>query len=1029
MALLESECIGYDVIGVTETWLDDSVTNESIQIPSYQPPIRKDRDNGRGSGGVCFYVRDNLIVKKRNDLDIEGLEALWIEVSNSKFKFLACTIYRPPKSNANYWNLINDSIAGAKSTTIKNIFIMGDLNDDQLQPNSKLHEILTRHHLEQVISEPTYVTETSATCLDIRATSSIDYVEKSGIMPPSIGDHCLVYICLKIMKPKTPVFKRMITKTDHVNWQDVSNELSNLDWSEVYNQPCVDTMLQKWKELYLNIINKYVETKVITVRPSEPPWMSPEVRRIIRRKNRAHKQAKRTNSPIHWTTYRKWRNKAISECRKAKQYHKDKLSAKIANQTETSPRLWWKLVKDFYQLSSNSSKLSKPLIVDNKVLTSDIDKANALNNFFSEQCHLDTDGATLPDTEPLDTSNLKMINITARSVKDIIDILNTSKSSGPDDIKAIFLKNTSGAIAPVLAKIFNFSLRTSTFPDIWKLAFITPLHKKDEEYYCKNYRPISLLPCLSKVFERCVFKEVYNYFIRTNKISRLQAAYNPGSCTEFQLLELYHIISESMAQGKSTRFVFCDVSKAFDKVWHSGIIYKLNQAGIGGKLLDWFQSYLSNRRQCVMVNGVTSNIRNITAGVPQGSILGPMLFLIYINDIVDVVETNIRLYADDSTLFVIKNNQHDAAVALNKDLENISLWAKKWFVKFNASKTESLTFRRNLNAQIEKLYMDGVEITEVTSHKHLGCVLQYNGKWNRHIEEILRKCTRRIDVLRGLKFQLDRRTLEILYASFIKPIFEYANAVWANCTKEQLESVENLQMAACRIITGAIRGTSHEKIYKETNMLNTYEMRDRRHLVLFYKIYHGHTPSYLTSLLPKHTRQQSDYRLRNREALQTYKITKTQFTKTFFPTMVRKWNFLDNDIKYIGSIHDLKHKLKQTDKRMPLYYYCADRYSQVLHSRMRMECSPLKSDLFNMHIIESKECDCGHHTENSKHFFLECPLYDNARQELANANPGVDMTIQNILFGDRNASNSRNRQFFLNIAKFIKDSERFKKKV
>ena len=201
------------------------------------------------------------------------------------------------------------------------------------------------------------------------------------------------------------------------------------------------------------------------------------------------------------------------------------------------------------------------------MLFDDLDKANAFNNFFAKQTLLDTSNASVPTFSNNDTPMLRSIRITSTLVKDILDILNTNKSSGPDDISPLILKNTSKSIAPVLAKLFNFSLRSEVFPTQWKLAHGTPIFKKENRTQCKNYRPISLLPCLSKV-ERCVFKEVFNYLHSKNKLSHLQAAYNPGNSTEFQLLEIYHIVAKALEDRKDVSFVFCDISKAFDKVWH-----------------------------------------------------------------------------------------------------------------------------------------------------------------------------------------------------------------------------------------------------------------------------------------------------------------------------------------------------------------------------------------------------------------------------------------------------------------------------
>ena len=460
-------------------------------------------------------------------------------------------------------------------------------------------------------------------------------------------------------------------------------------------------------------------------------------------------------------------------------------------------------------------------------------------------------------------------------------------------------------------------------------------------------------------------------------------------------------------------------------MWHRGVLHKLEKSGISGNLLKWFESYLTERKQCVLLNGCRSSIRNLNAGVPQGSILGPMFFLIYINDLVDVVKTGIRLYADDSTLFVISDSPEEAAEALNEDLVSISNWARDWFVTFNADKTISLNFCRNKQRHLPSLYMNDTEIQDSIQHKHLGCILQNNAKWNRHIEGVVTKCSRRIGILKGLQFQLDRHTLEILYKAFIKPIMDYASAVWINCTGEQQNELEKLQLSALRVITGAIKGTSHHKIYEESHFITTIESRHRRHLLLFYKIYHGHSPSTISSLLPHHTRQQSDYNLRNKNQLALHRARTEMLRNSFIPSMTKTWNDLEDSIKYIGSIHDFKSHLRKDDTKPPPYYYAGDRRSQIYHTRMRMGCSSLRNDLFNMKIIDRKDCDCGHPTEDASHYLFSCPNYAEERIIFQDIDNGFSHDSKTFLFGDRSKTVKQNTKLFVTICQYIKNTKRF----
>ena len=244
--------------------------------------------------------------------------------------------------------------------------------------------------------------------------------------------------------------------------------------------------------------------------------------------------------------------------------------------------------------------------------------------------------------------------------------------------------------------------------------------------------------------------------------------------------------------------VFCDISKAFDRVWHRGLLFKLEPIGVSDSLLSWFKSYLADRKQRVVLPGAVSAWKYIKAGVPKGSILGPLLFLIYINDIVVDIHSSIRLFADDTSLYIIVDNPHQAANLLNADLAKIHLWASRWLVSFNPSKSESLTLSRKQDKPLHPpLNMAQLNINESTSHKHLGLIFSDDGSWHEHIDHVKAKSWFRLNVMRKLKFQLDRKSLEIIYTSFIRPLLEYSNVVLDNCTQYESNDLEKNPKRSC----------------------------------------------------------------------------------------------------------------------------------------------------------------------------------------------------------------------------------------
>ena len=301
-------------------------------------------------------------------------------------------------------------------------------------------------------------------------------------------------------------------------------------------------------------------------------------------------------------------------------------------------------------------------------------------------------------------------------------------------------------------------------------------------------------------------------------------------------------VRSSRARCPATALI-CDVSKAFDRVWHKGLLYKLESIGISDNLLLWFSDYLSERKQRVVIPGATSSWKSIKAGVPQGSILGPLLFLIYINDIVDDIHSCIRLFADDTSLYIIVDNPIQAAETLNADLAKIHAWASKWLVTFNPSKSESIILSRKTNKPLHPpLIMDQQVINEVTSHKHLGLIFSNDCNWHEHIDYIKSKAWSRINIMRKLKFQLDRKSLETIYISFIRPLLEYANVVWANCTQYESEELEKIHNEAARIVTGATKLVSIELLEADTGWESLAARREKHKLIQYYKMDNELTP-------------------------------------------------------------------------------------------------------------------------------------------------------------------------------------------
>ena len=324
------------------------------------------------------------------------------------------------------------------------------------------------------------------------------------------------------------------------------------------------------------------------------------------------------------------------------------MNVKISDKKNLRQKDWWKLVRQYLKKKGIYSDDIPPLDVNGHTLYTDKDKATAFNNFFTDQCTLENEDDPLPHLDYNYETQLTDIVLAQADIRNTILNLDTDKATGPDQIHNKLLIAAVDVLSTPLTDFFNRCLTASKFPNPWKLANVTPIFKKGDRGQCTNYRPISLLSCVGKLFERCVSKYVYNYLTENSIISKNQSGFTQGDSTVNQLLAIYDNIVKNYDKGIETQSVYFDISKAFDRVWHRGLLLKLEAIGIRGNLLNWFKDYLTDRSQCVVIKGEQSCYKSVLAGVPQGSVLGPTLFLVYINDIVNNLESLVKMFADDT---------------------------------------------------------------------------------------------------------------------------------------------------------------------------------------------------------------------------------------------------------------------------------------------------------------------------------------------------------------------------------------------
>jgi hypothetical protein len=488
-----------------------------------------------------------------------------------------------------------------------------------------------------------------------------------------------------------------------------------------------------------------------------------------------------------------------------------------------------------------------------------------------------------------------------------------------------------------------------------------------------------------------------------------------------------------MDNGKEARFIFCDISKAFDKVWHKGLLYKLERAGIKGKILNWIESYLTNRKQQVVINGQISTETTISAGVPQGSVLGPLLFILYINDITEDIDTEIRLYADDTCIYIDYTDSDQAAADLESNLEHITRWAKTWFVTFNAKKTVDLVFTRKRNNYNFPITMSGIQIDNTTvNHKHLGLTFQKDGKWHKHISEIITKAKRRNDILRSNMYALDRKSLETMYLSYVRPTLEYASEIWDSCTIEEKTKLEDVQLEAARIALGAKKGTSHEQLYNAIKWETLQDRRDKLKLATMYKVLNNMTGPTLRQLIPATTQSRTPYNLRTDENITQIRTRTDALKNSFIPSTINAWNRLPAPIRNAESIDIFKSSLRKhfgTKEKVKQRFYEGNRKAQILHNRIRLGNSDLRQNLALRNLADNPMCECGDESESEEHYLMECTNYSRQRTKMMTKIRSVTIepiTSSILLQGSVNLEEEKNIKLIKLCQKYILETKRFK---
>ena len=912
------------VICVTETWLDESVTNSEIEIKGYQV-IRKDRN--RSGGGVCMYINTNLAFNQRNDLETDELEALWCEILLPKTKpIVVGCCYRPPKQNK-FLERMEENIS--KLCYDSETIILGDMNicfhSKTGHMYNKYINILRMYGMEQVISETTRETSKSATILDHIICNKKEKISQYGVMPIGISDHYITYCTRKIVRECINSHNSIkIRSMKTYNVQMFNEKLSNENWRCVYEAKTVDEAWSTFRDILIKIIDKVAPLKEIRIKQRTEPWMTSDILDKIKERDRILAEYKRNkNNEEKYNQFCKIRNKIQQDIKRVKS---DYISNKIQENNNDSKKLWQQLKNLGY--SGKSKENSKTVLrIEDELCFDEKKVVSYFNNFFttvastlvSKLPYVDkifsTDSYNFKNyyrSKGLTDNNFKLVEVTEEYVYRVIMKLGVNKGTGLDCLPARFIVDGARILKGPITYIINMSISTSEVPKGLKEARVKPLYKKNNRQEVGNYRPVSILNVISKVLERAVYDQLSNYLRSNNVIYDFQSGFRNDHSTDTCLIHLFDLLKTNSSKGNYTGLVFLDLQKAFDTVDHYILCNKLRAMGV--KSVEWFYSYLCGRSQIVKIDEHCSEACNISCGVPQGSILGPLLFLCYVNDMKISVSCQLLLYADDSVLIVSHKDPEVVANRLGKELETCNTWMINNKLSLHLGKTETMLV--GSKKKLEKVHNFkitclGQTIEGVKSVKYLGVFLDRCASGELNCQLVIKRINARLKFMYRQAKDLNQKVKKTLCSALIQPHFDYACSSWysgvGSKSKKQLQICQN---KIIRFIMGVgprthIGQTEREKV----NMLSVNNRVRELKLNHAHNIFNNRGPAYLAEHFQRRADNQQ-VRTRNSQFNFNVKSVHGSAAHTFYNTAIKEWNSLPSNLQSLVSKDQFKTSLR-----------------------------------------------------------------------------------------------------------------------
>jgi len=906
----EVQVIDPDIIAISESWANDSIGDSELNLVGYTL-FRKDRALNIKGGGVLLYVRE-VYSAREVKLDNQFPEQVWCRVKCSDNRELFVGVcYRTPSENV-YGHGMHDEVRKLiTEISNRNFVLFGDFNyrgvDWALNCCDSSATVDAKLFLECV--NDSFVTQhvgfltTDKSILDLVFSKEPDLVcnvQELGNFGSS--DHKLIVCNLDTHAGAVSERK---TRFDY-NRMDINglrDELRLISWKSVLTGSVEDCWV-RLKDILLDLRNKFVPVTVVKDK-GKVPWMNYRALKWIKKKHRVFRKYKNSNHPA----CRRVSKIASRETKRAKYNFERKLAENIKKDT-----------KSFYAYVKGKAKAGRnigPLLNDqNEVVDSVEGMSQEFNRFFSSVFTKELSGE-VPEAAWVykeSTSGLWDIEITEKKILDKLERLRDDKAAGADDLVPRFLNGIKEELVTPLGILFRKVLDEETVPRDWKEANVVPIFKGGQRSVVSNYRPVSLTSQICKVFEAIVRDEVVEFLDKHKLIRDSQHGFRKGrSCLTNLLLFLDQVL-RSVDEGFCVDIVFLDLAKAFDKVPHRRLLEKVRKHGIGGKLLGMIGDWLRHRRQRVCIKGKQSDWEEVWSGVPQGSVLGPLLFLIFINDLEDNVSGNVLKFADDTKIFGQVRNGHDN-IRMQADLDKFVEWADKWQMQFNVSKCKVMHVGQKNPGYLYNMGSNGLQRVDV--EKDLGVMISSDLKCSQQCMYAYTKANRVMGMIRRTIAYKEPRIMLSLYKTLVRPHVEYCSCAWNPHYSKDKDLLEKIQHRFTKMIMN-MQDKRYEDRLRCLGLWTLEERRNRQDLIEVFKMYRGFSNVSLHELF---TVDENSKGTRGHSC----KLVKTRctrdITKYFFSNkVINRWNLLDQRTVDARTINAFKSCLVNIrDNRMGFF--------------------------------------------------------------------------------------------------------------